>query len=72
MKRDRADTASDEALMMCVQSGDGEALQELMTRHEKKLFNFLARFIWGPLLVPIEVDLGISHTGAGSGPARWS
>ncbi|UCG37959.1 MAG: MFS transporter [bacterium] len=30
------------------------------------LFNFLARFIWGPLLVPIEEDLGISHTGAGS------
>ena len=30
------------------------------------LFNFLARFIWGPLLVPIEKDLGISHTGAGS------
>ncbi|UCF31570.1 MAG: MFS transporter [bacterium] len=30
------------------------------------LFNFLARFIWGPLLVPIERDLGISHTGAGS------
>jgi len=30
------------------------------------LFNFLARFIWGPLLIPIEEDLGISHTGAGS------
>jgi NNP family nitrate/nitrite transporter-like MFS transporter len=30
------------------------------------LFNFLARFIWGPLLVPIEKDLGLSHTGAGS------
>ena len=30
------------------------------------LFNFLARFIWGPLLVPIERDLGLSHTGAGS------
>jgi len=30
------------------------------------LFNFLARFIWGPLLVPIEKDLGISHTGVGS------
>jgi len=30
------------------------------------LFNFLARFIWGPLLVPIEIDLGLSHTGAGS------
>jgi NNP family nitrate/nitrite transporter-like MFS transporter len=29
-------------------------------------FNFLARFIWGPLLVEIETDLGISHTGAGS------
>ena len=28
-------------------------------------FNFLARFIWGPLLINIEVDLGISHTGAG-------
>ena len=30
------------------------------------LFNFMARFIWGPLLLPIEGDLGISHTGAGS------
>ncbi|MCJ7499321.1 MFS transporter [bacterium] len=30
------------------------------------LFNFLARFIWGPLLVPIEKDLALSHTGAGS------
>ena len=30
------------------------------------LFNFLARFVWGPLLVPIERDLGLSHTGAGS------
>lgn len=30
------------------------------------LFNFLARFIWGPLLVPIEQDLGISHARAGS------
>ena len=30
------------------------------------LFNFLARYIWSPLLVPIEKDLGISHTGAGS------
>ncbi|UCF89285.1 MAG: MFS transporter [bacterium] len=30
------------------------------------LFNFLARFIWGPLLVPMEIDLGLSHTGAGS------
>jgi len=29
-------------------------------------FNFLARFIWGPLLVNIEVDLGITHTGAGA------
>jgi NNP family nitrate/nitrite transporter-like MFS transporter len=29
-------------------------------------FNFLARFIWGPLLVNIEADLGLSHTGAGS------
>ena len=30
------------------------------------LFNFLARFIWGPLLPVIEKDLGISHTAAGS------
>ena len=30
------------------------------------LFNFLARFIWGPLLPSIEEDLGIRHTGAGS------
>lgn len=30
------------------------------------LFNFLARFIWGPLLPAIENDLGISHTAAGS------
>ncbi len=30
------------------------------------LFNFLARFIWGPLLIPIEEDLGISHAGAGA------
>ena len=30
------------------------------------LFNFLARFIWGPLLPAIEKDLGISHTAAGS------
>ena len=30
------------------------------------LFNFLARFIWSPLLVPIEKDLGLTHTGAGS------
>ena len=30
------------------------------------LFNFLARFIWGPLLPNIEEDLGIRHTGAGS------
>jgi MFS family permease len=30
------------------------------------LFNFLARFIWGPLLPNIEQDLGIRHTGAGS------
>lgn len=29
-------------------------------------FNFLARFIWGPLLINIEADLGLSHTGAGS------
>jgi NNP family nitrate/nitrite transporter-like MFS transporter len=29
-------------------------------------FNFLARFIWGPLLPSIESDLGISHTGAGA------
>lgn len=29
-------------------------------------FNFLARFIWGPLLVDIEADLGITHTGAGA------
>ena len=30
------------------------------------LFNFLARFVWGPLLPAIEKDLGISHTAAGS------
>ena len=30
------------------------------------LFNFLARFIWGPLLPNIEEDLGIRHTEAGS------
>jgi NNP family nitrate/nitrite transporter-like MFS transporter len=30
------------------------------------LFNFLARFVWGPLLPAIENDLGISHTAAGS------
>jgi NNP family nitrate/nitrite transporter-like MFS transporter len=30
------------------------------------LFNFLARYIWGPLLVNIEADLGIRHTAAGS------
>ena len=30
------------------------------------LFNFLARFIWGPLLPNIERDLGIRHTEAGS------
>jgi NNP family nitrate/nitrite transporter-like MFS transporter len=30
------------------------------------LFNFLARFIWGPLLPNIEQDLGIRHTEAGS------
>lgn len=29
-------------------------------------FNFLARFIWGPLLVSIEEDLGIRHAEAGS------
>ena len=29
-------------------------------------FNFLARFIWSPLLPRIERDLGISHTGAGA------
>jgi len=29
-------------------------------------FNFLARFIWGPLLPNIEEDLGVRHTGAGS------
>ena len=30
------------------------------------LFNFLARFIWGPLLPSVEQDLGIRHTEAGS------
>jgi len=30
------------------------------------LFNFMARYIWSPLLVSIEKDLGIQHTGAGS------
>ena len=30
------------------------------------LFNFLARFIWGPLLPSIEAELGILHTEAGS------
>ena len=30
------------------------------------LLNFLGRFIWGPLLVDIERDLAIQHTGAGS------
>ncbi|KPJ75821.1 MAG: hypothetical protein AMJ54_13810 [Deltaproteobacteria bacterium SG8_13] len=29
-------------------------------------FNFLARFIWGPLLPNIEADTGIRHTEAGS------
>ena len=29
-------------------------------------FNFLARFIWGPLLPAIEADTGIRHTQAGS------
>jgi NNP family nitrate/nitrite transporter-like MFS transporter len=29
-------------------------------------FNFLARFVWSPLLVSIEADLGIRHTQAGS------
>lgn len=29
-------------------------------------FNFLVRFIWGPLLVDIEKDLGLSHAGAGA------
>jgi NNP family nitrate/nitrite transporter-like MFS transporter len=27
--------------------------------------NFMARFIWGPLLVELENDFGLSHTGAG-------
>jgi NNP family nitrate/nitrite transporter-like MFS transporter len=30
------------------------------------LFNFLARFIWGPLLPNIEEELGIQHTKSGS------
>jgi RNA polymerase sigma-70 factor (ECF subfamily) len=30
--------------MLCVQAGETRALQELMTRHEKKLYNFLARY----------------------------
>lgn len=29
-------------------------------------FNFLARFIWGPLLINIEADLGIRHATAGA------
>jgi RNA polymerase sigma-70 factor (ECF subfamily) len=41
----RGDEAvSDEALMLAVQAGDMTALQGLMTRYEKSLFSFLARY----------------------------
>ncbi len=35
---------SDEALMMCVQDGDLTSLQELMLRHQRALYGFLARY----------------------------
>ena len=40
----RPERTSDEALMLCVQAGEMSALQELMTRHERGLFNFLVRY----------------------------
>jgi RNA polymerase sigma-70 factor (ECF subfamily) len=38
------ESASDEALMLCVQAGELSALQKLMGRYEKGLYNFLARY----------------------------
>jgi RNA polymerase sigma-70 factor (ECF subfamily) len=37
------ESVSDEALMLCVQAGELSALQGLMVRYEKGLYNFLAR-----------------------------
>ena len=36
--------ASDEALMLCVKAGELGCLQDLISRHERGLFGFLARF----------------------------
>ena len=38
------ESVSDEALMLCVQAGELSALQDLMARYEKGLYNFLARY----------------------------
>lgn len=40
----RRTDVSDEALMMCVQSGDLTSLQELLLRYERPLYGFLARY----------------------------
>jgi len=36
--------ASDESIMLAVQSGDLSGIQELMSRHERNLYNFLVRY----------------------------
>lgn len=43
-----------------------ESLPAIVTLTIIFFFNFTSRFIWGPLLVEIENDLGISHAGAGA------
>jgi RNA polymerase sigma-70 factor (ECF subfamily) len=40
----RDDSASDEAIMLAVQSGDLSEFQELVKRHERNLYNFLVRY----------------------------
>ncbi len=38
------ESVSDEALMLCVQAGELSALEDLMVRYKKGLYNFLARY----------------------------
>jgi NNP family nitrate/nitrite transporter-like MFS transporter len=47
-------------------SGFGARLTGVLFLSGIFFLNFLARFIWSPLLVSIEADLGICHTQAGS------